>query len=349
MNSNKRVVVSGFWGRGNTGDEAMLQQIYALLSPQFDVTLSLDRHGAYDGFWNWYPYERCSIVHQLDIAPVEPDRAAALHVGGGGIGFSFNGAQVIHALLSNVPVLIAGIDFPSLTGDAHLRQKAKAEFFTQNLAFLSLRTRWSYERYMMMSSNAHLGADWAWDLPVGDVPDSSTVDETTVVFVVREENGPELAPNGGRIEQLASVLENMGFRCLFLPFSPEDAREMRAYASEERISQMCECWWNPPATKAVIKKSRLVLSFGRYHPLVFAAELGRPVMFVETPRIPWQLKIATICDDLKLPQISLASALREPWRLLRDSDSTAVYDRNYYTERLEDMKYRYLNALKAHL
>jgi polysaccharide pyruvyl transferase WcaK-like protein len=349
MSARKPIVVSGFWGRGNTGDEAMLQQIYGFLAPRFGVVLSLDRHGAFDGFWNWYPYERSRLVHQLDIGPVEPDRASALHIGGGGIGFSFNGAQMIHALLSNVPVLIAGIDFPSVAGDAHMRQKSKAEFFTRNLAFVSLRTRWSYERFTMMSSRAHLGADWAWDLPVGDIPDSWTVDETTVVFVVREENAPELAVEGGRIEQLARQMERMGLKCLFLPFSPEDARQMKAFASEERIAQMCECWWNPQATKAVLAKCRLVLSIGRYHPLVFAAQLNRPVAYIDTPRIPWQLKITTICDDLKLPQFSLAEALREPWRLLSDADANALHDRGFYSERLDDMKYRYLQALEAQL
>lgn len=349
MSDSKPIVVSGFWGRGNTGDEAMLQQLYEFLSPVFPVTLSLDRHGAYDGFWNWYPYDCCPTVHQLDVGPVEADRAAALHIGGGGLGLSFNGAQLLHAILANVPVLIAGIDFPSAAGDAYLRERSRAELITRHLSFVSLRTRWSYERYSMMSGNGHLGADWAWDLPTGDVPDEWSVPENTVTLVVREENGPEFSPQGGRIELLARKLESLGLQPLFLPFSPEDARELRKYASSERLAQMRECWWNPRATKAVVAKSRLVLSVGRYHPLIFAAALGRPVAYVETPRIPWQLKIVTICDDLRLPSLSIADALHEPGRLIREADVVASFDRSFYSERLEDMKYRYMQTLKSHL
>jgi polysaccharide pyruvyl transferase WcaK-like protein len=349
MKSTKPIVVSGFWGRGNTGDEAMLQQLYKFFSSTFPVKLSLDRHGAYDGFWNWYPYNCCDMVHQLDVGPVEPNRATALHIGGGGLGLSFNGAQLVHAILGNVPVFIAGIDFPSAAGDAYLRDRSRAELITRHVAFVSLRTRWSFERYSMMSSKAHLGADWAWDLPTSDAPDDCDVSEKTVTFVVREENGKEFSVDGGSIELLARKFEGLGFRCLFLPFSPEDAREMRKYASEERLAQMCECWWNPQATKAVIAGSRLVLSIGRYHPLIFAAALGRPVVYIETPRIPWQLKIVTICDDLGLPLFSIKDALEEPWRLIREADASAPRDRSFYSERLEDMKYRYMQVLKSHI
>ncbi|WP_439669975.1 polysaccharide pyruvyl transferase family protein [Cupriavidus necator] len=346
MKHSKPIVVSGFWGRGNTGDEAMLQRIYDFLSPTMPVTLSLDRHGAYDGFWNWHPYTQCRSVHQLDIGPVEPDRAAALHIGGGGLSFSFNGAQLIHAILSNVPILVSGIDFPTIVGDAHVRLRSTTEFFTQHLAFVSFRTRWSYERYSMLSRKAHLGADWAWDLPMGDVPDGISIEENTVAIVVREENGPELAFGEGRIELLAQKLEALGLRCLFVPFSPEDAREMRKYASEQRLAEVCECWWNPQAVKAVLAKCRLVVSLGRYHPLIFAASLGRPVIYVETPRIPWQLKITTICHDLQLPMISLSDAVDDPSRLLREADSYARLNRGFYSERLDDMKHRYMSILK---
>ncbi|CAE6827175.1 polysaccharide pyruvyl transferase family protein [Paraburkholderia nemoris] len=349
MTSTKSIVVSGFWGRGNTGDEAMLQQLYRFFSPKFPVKLSLDKHGAHDGFWNWYPYHCCESVHQLDVGPVEPDRAAALHIGGGGLSFSFNGAQLLHAILGNVPVLIAGVDFPSAAGDAYLRDRPRTELLTRHLAFVSFRTRWSFERYSMMSSKAHLGADWAWDLPTGDVPEDWDIAENTVTIVVREENGAEFTPDGGRIELLARKLESLGFQCLFLPFSPEDAREMRTYASSERIAQMCECWWNPQATKAVLAKSRLVLSVGRYHPLIFGAALGTPVAYIETPRIPWQLKIVTICDDLHLPLFSLADALDQPWRLIREADACASIERSFYAERLEDMKYRYMQTLNSYL
>ena len=50
-----QVVLSGFFGRGNCGDEALLQTQYEWLSPHYDVVISVDERGAYDGFGTGIP------------------------------------------------------------------------------------------------------------------------------------------------------------------------------------------------------------------------------------------------------------------------------------------------------
>lgn len=76
------VGVVGFLGRGNAGDEAMFQCIHEAFSPDFDIVAVVDKLGACPGFWDWYPYTHCGLVHVGDIHHfIQP--MAGLIVGGG--------------------------------------------------------------------------------------------------------------------------------------------------------------------------------------------------------------------------------------------------------------------------
>ena len=52
------LVVTGFFARGNCGDEALLQCAFEAFEATHDLIVSVDEHGAYPGFWDWYPYNR---------------------------------------------------------------------------------------------------------------------------------------------------------------------------------------------------------------------------------------------------------------------------------------------------
>ena len=100
--SKKKILLGGFWGRGNCGDEAMLQCQYEFFRDKYEIGILVDEYGAYDQFWNWYPYNLClPLHHQGSIDHFCSDAIAALHIGGGGLSAGFLANQALKAMYQN--------------------------------------------------------------------------------------------------------------------------------------------------------------------------------------------------------------------------------------------------------
>ncbi|WP_398464751.1 hypothetical protein, partial [Tardiphaga sp.] len=71
-NPPRTLVVVGFYGRGNSGDEAILQCIFEAFQDLFEIRIAVDGHGAYGGFWDWYPYTQSQVIHQTNVSHFLP-------------------------------------------------------------------------------------------------------------------------------------------------------------------------------------------------------------------------------------------------------------------------------------
>ena len=270
MTVRRTLMVAGFLGRGNCGDEAMFQVIYEHFAPQFDIIASVDQHGAYPGFWDWYPYNACRIVHQIDTAVLEHGRGVAgLIVGGGGLGFGFAANQVIAARCFGVPRAFAGTDLPKT---AHLQTPVGLRTAADYLAlfdYVGIRTGSGVERAQTLGLSVDHAADWALGLPHDGAEEEQAAGDIAIVL---REYPAAMVPAAyvGTVRGLLDGLTARGWRPFLLPFSPEDERFLAEHGVAE-LAPVRRCWWNARRMKQVIADAAGLISVGRLHPLIFAA------------------------------------------------------------------------------
>lgn len=270
-----KLVLSGFFGRGNAGDEAILQVQYEKLSPHFDIIISTDERGAYDGFWNWFPYNQCKLIHHAETSIFAQEDIVGLHVGGGDLPLGFNGAQMLSALSHGKLVLATGVDGKWVSakgGDNH------PDFLPNmlELAPPALRSKSAYERAQAISDKATWGADWALDLQIDNDPNTP---RDLVLLTFREFPLERINQETfEQTQQLVSAIEKRGWDVALFPFCPEDERFLNNLAPTFGLPREVH-WWNPRRMKQLVKQARLMVSVGRFHPLVFAASVGTPCLF----------------------------------------------------------------------
>jgi len=299
------IVLAGFWGRGNAGDEAMLQCITETLGDRFDYALSVSEHGAREGFWDWYPYKGRTIVNQGDADIFgRIKKPLGIIVGGGGLPIGFAGGQVIAARSRGLKTVMAGVDiWRTREAESPMAQEMRRYLGAMDAVYG--RTANSVENGVKAGCGdiVRLGADWALNLPTDRSPE--VVDQPGRALVVLREDNREALPENYK-EQILSLLASIsaaGKVPFFLPFSPEDDRfidtmGLRGAAPTENT------WWNARRLKQLIASSGMTVSVGRLHPLIFGAPTGRPVICINMERRDGglrSLKLDYMCEDLGVP------------------------------------------------
>lgn len=273
-----RVLLSGFFGRGNCGDEAILQVQYECFKDDFDVLISLDQHDAFDGFWNWYPYNECELINQSNLLCLEDSALTLMHVGGGGLPIGFNGGQVMAAAINRVPLAMTGVDIPS---DAMRKNEALLLSYLSLFSCVASRTSASYGRLQQLGlAEAFPGLDWAFGLQSDDSGDQNAVG---AILLVLRELGPEvLSPDYElQVVLLIEALQStMGLEVVLLPFCPEDERFLASKLALGNY-QVLRHWWNPRRIQRLVADAGLVVSVGRLHPLIMGANVGTPTIYIE--------------------------------------------------------------------
>jgi polysaccharide pyruvyl transferase WcaK-like protein len=310
-----KVVLSGFFGRGNCGDEALLQAQYEWLSPHHDIVISVDERGARDGFWDWYPYDRCRIVHQANLAVLAESDIVGIHVGGGGLPHGFNAAQVVHARSLGKPAFLTGVDAqPARSAAAAAALASYLSLFD----FISVRSTTAWRTMSAFAPGCHRGADWAIALPT-DGP-AGAASRAGVLVTIREFPVELVSKRYLRdLADLFAVLADTRGRVTLLPFCPEDERFLDRIPGAARLHREIH-WWNPRRMQRLIASATLTVSLGRLHPLIFAANVGTPAIFAEPlahdPRWPACTKARNLCDEHGWPWCEsigeLATRLQSP-------------------------------------
>jgi hypothetical protein len=265
----RSIMILGFYGRGNCGDEALLQSVYETFKDEYDITISVDETGAYPGWWNWYPYSACHRVHQTNIAEFQRRDYAAVIVGGGGLKIGFGATQITAAKARGIPTLLTGVDFPL---DRGLDYDAAGVRCGLNMFdLISVRTKAGKELFDKHGFSASLSADWAWRLPT-DTATEVSADPQRAVVVVREFPIETVDQEYFRsVQTVIAGLRAQGFKPCLAPFCPEDERFARQTAIEP-LAPTERQWWNPRRMKQLLVTSGLVVSIGRLHPIIFAAD-----------------------------------------------------------------------------
>lgn len=272
------LVVAGFLGRGNCGDEAIFQVIHETFAPTHDIVAAVDEHGAYQGFWDWYPYNRSRISHQGNLAVFQQHRRiAGLLVGGGGLPCGFGSGLVDAARASGVPTAFAGVDLNLSMPDGGLQRPAAVHDYLARFDFVGIRSAAAVSSLASTGIAVHHGADWALRLPTDQGDDLSSAPRRVAV-VLRELPLEQFSWDSvAALESLLEGLRKRGFEPFWLPFCPEDERFLGELALV-RSAPVERCWWNARRMKQFIATSGALVSVGRLHPLIFAASTRTPVV-----------------------------------------------------------------------
>lgn len=324
------LLVAGFYGRGNCGDEALFQAIYETFSPDFDVIVAVNKFGAVAGYEQWYPYNKCEIVHQCaqDVFCERP--IAAMMIGGGGLAVGFAANLVYEARARGIPTFLSGVDLPGLDMPAcdppdrevvrgrDVIDHAVMRDYLAGFAQVMVRTHHGEQICRQLDVPSLYGSDWALKLAMDAAPDV-TASSRRALVVLREFPLP-MVPFSYvlAIEELVTGLRAQGWQPAFLPFCPEDARNTEEL-DLARLAPSLDHWWNPRRVKQLIGSSGLVVAVGRLHPLIFAASLGVPAVSL-VPPLPLPsgrksiTKIDAICADWGIPQFASVAEVLEAAR-----------------------------------
>lgn len=303
-----RILLTGFYGRGNAGDEAILQCLHEALRPHHEVGIAVHPADTHPDFRRWYPYDQSTLVDETAIGRLLDYDPDALVIGGGGLSPGFGAHLALTMRLLGRPTVLAGTDNLDLCmrgGDpAALRD------YMRGFRYIGLRYEAGLEATRALGVEASFGADWAMALPMA--PAEPPVTGRPCAVTVRAWD-PHLHDQEFRyqVHALFRGLRRQGHAPFLLPVSPED--EALARALQPVVDAPVAClWWNPRAIKGLMARCELVVSVGRLHPLIFAAPLGIAVCHVAAPiadasrRHP--LKIAQTCRELRLPDLDGVAA-----------------------------------------
>ncbi|HKE37446.1 MAG TPA: polysaccharide pyruvyl transferase CsaB [Candidatus Baltobacteraceae bacterium] len=336
-----RVLISGYYGFGNLGDEALLEVIVRQLRERFPA-LDLEvlsatpqaTSAAYNvasvSRWQWR-----SVREAIG-------RADVVVSGGGGL---LQSATSIRSLIYYVAILRDAI-----------RAKRKTMIFAQSVGPLDGLGRFIVSRYCRGLKRATVRDERSRELLQSLLPQTPVERTSDPVFLYDapdadvdlsgEGLGPESGPyavvsvrkatglqDGGRVvaravDRLATV---HGIRTAFLPLGGiPDAEVSTAIIRQCSSAPVLLPESTLPIAAAVLRDARVVVGM-RLHALILAARYAVPFL-----AIPYDPKVASLCSDLGYP----LDALWTPGRPKPDDETVDALVDRLVGER---------NALLAHL
>lgn len=317
INPKKTIVLTGFYGRGNVGDEALLQCIYEQFRDLFNVHIIVDRHGCASDFEQWYPYNQCSISHQTAEGVIhkfaEDGILAGLIIGGGGLHLGFSSNLAIAAASKGAPIFMIGVDFVfrATKRPSPNEYKIFKNSYRNLFAKFMVRSNQSFENAKQDGMEPEYGADLALNL-ITDNSGDWEENKNRALIAIREVDAIHVGPRFFReIQTLIGHLTVAGYEPTLIPCAPEDVRFLDQH-SLSLLAPSINSWANPRRFKELISLSGLLISVGRLHPIIFAATTKTPTLAVGMPwstrdKEIWKVKV--MAEELGIETFASISLL----------------------------------------
>jgi polysaccharide pyruvyl transferase WcaK-like protein len=333
----KKLIVRGFFGRGNCGDEAILQSIHKLFGEHYDIGISTELSDVnQDVMRTLFPYANCEIVNCEDRLIFKRKDVAGFILGGGGLGLGFGWNQYIVAKRRGVKVVHIGTHLDaSFLGDdtgetvgldevdviekipegsADLYNVAVSSFL--RLAdYYAVRNKQSVEYAKKLGVTPKLYPDVAFALDRDNSPDVP-VDKKRMLVTIREyppthQDFDKLKKWLVKIEDYATKL---GMYIKVIPYCEADAKTTREVGYGDKMID--GQYWNPRRVKQWVANSGMVVSFGRFHAVVFAISEGIPVISIDHAMSSYKNKATMLLNDSRLGE----------FRFTKDDEDRDCYD-----------------------
>lgn len=263
----ERVIINGFFAKGNCGDEAILQTWYDLLSQKFEVVASVDGQ-ILSGFDRNVSslYDNINLVNNNNVSFSTDNNVRALIIGGGGLGLGFGIRQVLHARLRNKKKYYLGVTVHDefFDGDDEFVNLNREIFKCFDL--ISVRDKYSESNLKeIFNINCMQFPDVAFGLQHEKIDLKTSKKYVTVTLRDYGNNDLEILKKWLRkIEEFARKSD---FEIIYLPFDQGDENLLNKLGIKNLYKSI---FWKPKNMKYIISKSEICFSLGRFHPIVFA-------------------------------------------------------------------------------
>ena len=273
-------MITGFYGWGNAGDEGILQAIMDELGDnEYLVSTTLP-------FTMLDEYQRRIMVTEVrNVNDTRIDYDAYL-LGGGGLGWGFGWQQALSAFSARKPCMNYAVGY----GKPKLARLYRA-FLEQ---FNAVTVRDEDSQFFLEALGVHTTLTMC---PAINLKEEKFECAKNMIAVCPRYEDSDAFGNPGdntpQIEWIVSRLKDEGDEVLLIPFSARDVEgNLRDLAVCYGIAQKLKGatilpidGYSPRKIKYAISHSKLVISGGRYHALVWAAAHNIPYDLFPTTKL----------------------------------------------------------------
>jgi len=286
-----RVIIAGFYGMGNRGDEAILEGFVKeirKINPDIGIDAATELPFIYHGEYNKWrsraiPLYRNEIHYDVGVRTLTnydfgegKERVGLIILGGGGLAIGYGYGLVLRAMNEGIPIVNMGIEYKD---DWHRTSDLFHEFL-KRFSDIAVRSRDSSDFLTSLGIDHCL--TFCPSLQVNPIPCGPLPDDYVVV-TPRRTNDPD---DKTQVCMIVNKLKELDKPAVLLPFSKYDL------AQQPIDMKICDDihlqypdstilpidGYTPGAYKFIISKASLLVNSGRFHASIFAAEAGIPAI-----------------------------------------------------------------------
>lgn len=275
---NLRILIANFSGWSNLGDEGILQAIMDELGENEYIISTTLPFNLLSNYHRRMP--NLEDVRQIDDIRTDFD---AYILGGGKLGWGYGWRQALAVFSANKPSMNYGVGYEK---DPLLYQPKLNKLYAEFLKQFNAVTVRDQESFSIMQE---LGVEATQTMcPAINLKETKiSCPENMIAVCPRYEDSDRFGNPGNnkpQIDWIVKRLEGLGDEVLLIPFAPKnmegtpvDLALCREIASKLKGATIFPTdGYNPRQVKYALSKSKMVISGGRYHALIWAIAHKKP-------------------------------------------------------------------------
>jgi len=286
-----RIMIIGFYGMGNCGDEAILNGLITTIrkiNPDIGIDVATELPFIYHDQYNEWkskgvPLKRNGIYYDVGIRTLTnynfgkgKEQYGLIILGGGGLAIGYGYGLVLFAMNAGIPVINMGIEYKK----GELRNSDLFHEFLKRFSDIAVRSRDSSD--FLVSLGIEHNLTFCPSLQIDPIAYGPLPDDYIVVTPRRTND----IDDGKQIQIIINKLRELNKPAILLPFSkydltqqPIDMKICNEINSQYSNSMVLPVdGYTPEAYKFIISKASLLINSGRFHASIFAAEAGIPTI-----------------------------------------------------------------------
>ncbi len=273
----KRIIINGFFGKGNCGDEAILQTWHEKLSNRFRIVASIDSDVVEQReYKNFDFYEKIDIIQNRRVDIFCREDIYAYIIGGGGLGLGFGVEQWLHTILRSKKRFYLGTIVHNEFFEKSQELININKLFFNSFDMISVRDRKSKENLKdVFDIESNFYPDIATALSLEE--EEIKTNKKFITVTIRDNDINDIISIEKWLDKIKKFATNNDFDIIYLPFDKTDERLMNSLSLDIKYEKI---YWHPKKIKYIISKSEMVFSIGRFHPIVFGLSTATTSYFI---------------------------------------------------------------------